>query len=48
MKTDIPAPRHMKQAASLVLYGAASKKNDALQCFMQLAPTSSALLAKLR
>lgn len=48
MKTDIPAPRHMQQAASLVLYNPASKKNDALRCFIQLPPISSALLEKLR
>lgn len=48
MNIDIPAPRHMQQAASLVLYGVATNDNDALKCFIQLAPVNSTLLAKLR
>jgi hypothetical protein len=48
MKTDVPAPGHVQKAASLVLYGGKDTESSALKCFIQLAPSSQALLAKLR
>lgn len=48
MKTDVPAPQHVQQAASLVLYSATDNKSYAIKCFIRLMPSGHALLEKLR